>query len=198
MNWLNVVGPMSSAPCLIHGSLGPHESASGGITTCCPAANNAEYFDHRQACAHTNPPPNRLTISSVDFAQTRPGPVRNWLNVKGPTEPYTETAERPQGGHYHSRLGPGPRQQLDQPRDDRLRRLLQLRLRLMHPQRQSLNNTWQTRCLPLRRQFHTALTNNVYYFWQPKAELSPHAHANTKKYIHTNMSNTANVIDNWL
>ena len=149
MNWLNVVGPMSSAPCLIHGSLGPHESASGGITTCCPAANNAEYFDHRKACAHTNPPPNRLTISSVDFAQTRPGPVRNWLNVKGPTEPYTETAERPQGGHYHSRLGPGPRQQLDQPRDDRLRRLLQLRLRLMHPQRQSLNNTWQTRCLPL-------------------------------------------------
>jgi len=145
-----------------------------------------QYFDHRQACANTNPPPNRLTISSVDFAQTRPGPVRNWLNVKGPTEPDTETAERPQGGHYHSRLGPGPRQQLDQPRDDRVRRLLQLRLRLMHPQRQSLNNTWQTRCLPLRRQFHTALTNNVYYFWQPKAGLSPHAHANTKNtYIQT-------------
>jgi len=36
-------------------------------------------------------------------------------------------------------------------------------------------------------------TNNVYYFWQPKAGLSAYAHADTKE-IHTNMSNTANVI----
>jgi len=42
------------------------------------------------------------------------------------------------------------------------------------------------------------INNRVYYFWQPKAGLSPHAHAKHIKEIHTNMSNTANVIDNWL
>ena len=37
-------------------------------------------------------------------------------------------------------------------------------------------------------------TNNVYYFWQPKATCT----RERIKDLHTNTSNTANVIDDWL